>query len=255
MIIDTTFDFTCDSPGYWDRFWENGSGTGKGSCDPDSVSRTLRDYHQYLWSKELPNGQAMKLDVGWNATYLTWKDFRFGSDSIIVSFRYRKMKELLDSVSKAVPDYKAFVENYIHRSYTIGGTIIFPKHRNSINQCKGTNPLIADRWDLTLECIRRYYKGENSPLYDVLLTDKRFFDLFVDFKGYVDFFLLQDCVSSDYSKVDIWLGDGEFDENPLPKTTDQYLWWIDKEMMFLEKRNLRIKEYTLKNKDSEGQLR
>lgn len=28
MVIDTTFDFTSDSPHFWDRFWESNSGMG-----------------------------------------------------------------------------------------------------------------------------------------------------------------------------------------------------------------------------------
>ena len=35
--------------------------------------------------------------------------------------------------------------------------------------------------------------GEPSPLYKALEKDKGFFNMFRDFKGYVDFFLLQDC--------------------------------------------------------------
>ena len=118
--------------------------------------------------------------------------------------------------------------------------IIFPKHAGSINQMKGTSPLIKDRWDLTLECIRRYYRGETSPLYKTLLRDKAFFDLFVDFKGYVDFFYLQDCVTGDYGAVKIWQGDWSFNDDPLPKTVEEYLRWIDLQMDFLQKRNKRI---------------
>ena len=139
-----------------------------------------------------------------------------------------------------VKDYKSYYEDLIRRSYTIGGTIIFPKHQGSINQNKGTNKLISDRWDLTLECIRRYYVGERSPLYDTILRDKRFFDLFVDFKGYVDFFLLQDAVSEDYSEVKIWCGDASFTDDALPKTIDDFFQFIEKEFEFLEKRNQRI---------------
>ena len=244
-MIDISFDFTSDSSGYWEKFWENNGGLGGGSSDPDAVSSTLQRYHQFLWSKPLPNGEVMNLQKGSGPKCLTWQDFRFGSDSIIASFRYQKYRELLDEVAEALPNYKAFVEDYIHRSYTIGGMIVFPKHQGSINQNRGTNPLIRDRWDLTLECIRRFYLGEESPLYATLLRDKAFFDLFVDFKGYVDFFLLQDCVSVDYSKVDIWLGKGDFSEDPLPETTEQYFSWIDSEMEFLEKRNKRIEEYVL----------
>ena len=85
--------------------------------------------------------------------------------------------------------------------------VIFPVHPNSMNQRRGMNTLISDRWDLTLECIRRHYAGEDSPLSKVIEADKAFYDLFVDFKGYVDFFLLQDCVSGNYSSVNIWMGD------------------------------------------------
>ena len=131
----------------------------------------------------------------------------------------------------------------ISKTYTIGGMIIFPKHRNSINQNKGTNKLISDRFDLTLECIRRFYSNEPNPLSDVLEQDRDFFELFVDFKGYVDFFFLQDCVSLDYNKVIIWSGKGDFSENPLPKTIDDYFHFLDCEIDFLQKRNSRINNY------------
>ena len=31
--------------------------------DPDSYSNTLRKYHQFLWSKPLPNGSIFNLDI------------------------------------------------------------------------------------------------------------------------------------------------------------------------------------------------
>ena len=116
-----------------------------------------------------------------------------------------------------------------------------------MNQNKGTNRKISDRMDLTLECIRRYYKGEESPLYKTINRDKNFYDLFVDFKGYVDFFLLQDAVTDDYSAVNIWEGTGDFIEDGLPKTLDGYFIFIEKEYEFLDKRNKRIKEYAEKH--------
>ena len=242
-MVDISFDFTSDSPDYWDHYWENNGGLGAGNSDPDSTSKTLQKYHQILWSKELPNGEFMDLHSGTGANYLTWKDFRFGSDSLSVSFRYQKNRELIDAVAASMPDYRAFIEDYVHRSYTIGGMIIFPKHSGSINQNRGTNQMICDRWDLTLECIRRFYLGEDSPLYSALEKDRRFFELFLDFRGYVDFFFLQDCVSADYSKVNIWLGKGDFNESPLPQSVEEYLAWIASEMDFLEQRNKRIENY------------
>ena len=222
---------------------------GAGNCDPDSASKSLQKVHQFLWSRTLPNGDNTCLKCGSGAGYLTWKDFRFGSDSIITSFRYPKNKSLIDAVFRTLPDYKAFFESYTHKSYTIGGSIIFPKHRGSINQKRGTNPLISDRWDLTLECIRRFYLGEDSPLYSTLEKDKAFFNLFMDFKGYVDFFFLQDCVSQDYSSVKIWLGKGDFKESPLPSTVEEYLAWIETELAFVEKRNRQITEYIISRKE------
>ena len=40
-MIDVGFDFTSDSPGYWDKFWENNDGLGGGGSDPDSASAVL----------------------------------------------------------------------------------------------------------------------------------------------------------------------------------------------------------------------
>ncbi len=248
-MINTCFDFTTDSKGYWDGFWDRGDGLGEGGCDPDKVSATLRNYHQLLWSKELPNGQYMELQKGKDANYdyLTWKDFRFGSDTIIIELRYLKYRYVLDQVFKKVGDYKKYYEDLIRKSYTIGGTIIFPKHQGSINQAKGTSSVISDRWDLTMECIRRFYLGEKSPLSNVLEKDKAFFDLFCDFKGYVDYFLLQDCVSEDYTKVDLWCGDSFFEKNGLPLTMDDYFKFIGRQLEFLDKRNDRIKKYCKEN--------
>ena len=48
MDIDINFNFYSDTP--------------KGK-DPDSYSETLRKYHQFLWSKSLPNGSIFKLDI------------------------------------------------------------------------------------------------------------------------------------------------------------------------------------------------
>ena len=139
---------------------------------------------------------------------------------------------------------QCFVEGYLRKAYTIGGEIIFPKRRHgSINQNRGCHPQIKDRWDLTLECIRKFYLGEASPLYETLVNEKEFFDLFVDFKGYVDFFFLQDCVSDDYRSVNFWLGNGDFTDSPLPQTVDDYFHWIEKNLEFVRNRNRRIQEH------------
>ena len=58
--------------------------------------------------------------------------------------------------------------------------------------------------------------------------DKAFYDLFVDFKGYVDFFLLQDCVLADYSSVDIWMEDASFEKSGFPETVEDYFTFLVK---------------------------
>lgn len=223
MNIDTTFDFRSDSYGK----------------DPDCGSKTLQEYHRILWSRQLPNGQKMELEA--NSNYLTWNGMTFGSDSVIVSFRWKRYEWMLKQLREKLDDYDQYFEDYLRKAYTIGGELIFPK-TNSINRSKGMNHYICDRLDLTLECIRRYYNGEESPLYEVLSKNKMFFDLFVDFKGFVDYFLLQDLVSVDYTKINLWLETELFVKDPLPQTVEEYLKWIDLELEFTEKRNERIKK-------------
>lgn len=69
--------------------------------------------------------------------------------------------------------------------------------KQTINGRRGTHHQIKDRFDLTLECIRRHYTGEGSPLADTLDRYTGFFALFQDFAGYVNFFFLSDLVRDD----------------------------------------------------------
>lgn len=246
--IDVTFDFTTDSPSYWDHFWENKKGLGIGISDPDSESQTLQTYHKILYSRVLPNGEIMDLKTGSESYYyLTWKNFRFGSDSITASFRYYDYIDMIEKVKSSLSDYKQYMEDFLRKSYTIGGNIIFPKRPNSINQKRGCESKIRDRWDLTLECIRRFYNKEDSPLTRTLEKDMHFFDLFIDFKGYVDFFFLQDCVTEDYSQVKFFIDTKDFEDNPFPKTVEDYLCFIENQLNFVSKRNERIKIFISNN--------
>lgn len=223
--FDIHFDFRSDS----------------GGRDPDVGSPTLRRYHRLLWSKKLPNGEVMQLthDKG---GYLKWRDLELGSDAMINGLFYERAKKSIPELKRILKDYDAFVDDFEHSSWTIGGEIMFPRHDNSMNQLRGTNPYIKDRWDLTLECIRRFYLGEDSPLYKVLDRDRDFYELFVDFKGYVDFFFLQDCVSEDYSAVIFWQDDCDFSKTmPLPKSPGEHLVWLEKSQEFIAKRAERMR--------------
>ena len=69
----------------------------------------------------------------------------------------------------------------------------------TINGSRGINHKIKDRFDLTLECIRRHYFNEDNPLSDTLQRYSDFFSLFQKFQGYIDFFLLQDLKCEIYT--------------------------------------------------------
>jgi hypothetical protein len=242
--IDVNCCFLDDTPSYWDGYW-NDNILGHTKKDPDIESKMLQQYHKVLYSRILPNGEKMELSIKENDGSLIWNNYRLSSDSITASFTYKNNKKMIECVSKDIPNWNEFIEDYLHKTYTIGGEMLFPKRKGGINQSRGMSYFIKDRWDLTLECIRRYYKGETSPLYHVLVKDKNFFDLFVDFKGYVEFFFLQDCVSDDYESVKIWHGLGDFKDNSLPKTVKDYFEWMDRQLEFVKKRNERIKDFLL----------
>ena len=252
MDIDVSFDFTTDSRGFWDGFWNRKGGLGYGTSDPDLESPTLRRYHSILWKRELPSGQFLDLQEWYGNDYIRWNDRRFGSDSITTGFRYERCRKLIEDVEDTfddLEDYHQWMESVIRKTYTIGGSIIFPKHPQSMNQCRGSNPKIVDRWDLTLECIRRYYAGiddpERNPLSSCMRTDSWFYDLFVDFKGYVDFFLLQDCVTKDYSEVRFFIDTEPFGFRPFPKDVGEYMTWIDYNLDFVSKRDARISDLSM----------
>ena len=101
------------------------------------------------------------------------------------------------------------------------------------------NSLIDDRFDLTLECIRRYYLGIDNPLYDTILGYKSYFDLFQDFNGYVHFFLLEDLVDEN-GNVRFYLPFDGFATPPVFRDVDDYLEYKHHVMKFIRSRNKRI---------------
>ena len=115
-----------------------------------------------------------------------------------------------------------------------------------MNQARGCHKRIRDRFDLTLECIHLFYEGKSSPLDTALNRSKSFFELFVDFKEYVDFFLLQNCVDENYN-VKFWLDTPLFDTYPMPKTREKYMEWIQSQVNFVNQRNKRIVNYCIEN--------
>jgi len=231
--IETTFDFQSDTP------------PGE---DPDAASRTLRRYHKFLWSKQLPSGEFFNLSDTEPNTYLYHSSklgkFKLSSDSLIPSYSRVKNSQIVSIVEEVERQY---VESFRNIAYTIGGMLVFPSNqvnrKLTINQARGMNSQVRDRFDLTLECIRRFYFGQSSPLADTLQRYAEFFGLFDTFRGYVDFFLLQDAVSANYSEVVFSLPFHGFDMPAFPHNKDLYLLYRENCINFIRARNQRIQTY------------
>ncbi len=154
-MIDTTFEFTSDCPP---------------DLDPDRWSPTLHRYHALLWGRTLPNGQPFELeDARPSGGYLrhrfgTGRDLWLSSDAVIQTFTRWRRPEVAHIVSQVARHERA---QFSAVAYTIGGMMLFPGKqidgRWTINQARGCHTQIADRFDLTLECIRRHYLSLDPP--------------------------------------------------------------------------------------------
>jgi len=233
--IDITFDFRSDTPN---------------NKDPDTYSPMLRGYHKLLWSKPLPSGVVFELEYTTSPPYYLHHQSRMGkfvlsSDAVVPSFtRETRCAHII----KKMPPEELDAFNSI--GYTMGGMMIFPANRidgkMTINGHRGFSARIKDRFDLTVECIRRYYRNEPSllsPLSDTLTRYADFFDLFGDFRGYVEFFLLQDIVTEDCSAVKFFMPfDEQFIVWPFPASIEDYKAYQRLAVEFIQARNQRILE-------------
>ena len=229
MNIDTNFNFYSDTP------------RGK---DPDSFSPTLRKYHKFLWSKSLPTNKIFTLNDDRTNSYLYHKselgEFHLSSDAITHTYsNVRRMSHIISQI----PDKE--IKDFYSLCSTIGAYIIFPSNRidnkMTINGSRGLNKYIKDRFDLTLECIRRYYLGEDSPLVETLDRYSDFFSLVENFEGYINFFLLQDIANND--SVKFFLPFNNFERSPLPNNVFEYETYKNNVSNFVRQRNKRILSY------------
>jgi hypothetical protein len=226
-MIDITFDMFSDTP------------EGK---DPDTWSPTLRKYHQVLWNKQLPNGTMFSLNLETRQLLhhrSELGEYYLSSDSI--GHTYSRIKSMAHIVESIPPEE---INSFFLLCSTIGGYIIYPSKRidnkMTLNGARGTNRKIKDRFDLTLECIRLFYQNNKSPLSETIERYKSYFKLFDNFQGYIDFFLLQDLVSSDYSSIEYLIPFKDFDSPPLPCNVEEYITYKDNMIKFITKRNNRI---------------
>jgi len=227
-MIDTSFNFYSDANG----------------GDPDSTSPTLKKYHKLLWNKALPNGTQFELTNKKSGAYLYHNseqgEFNLGSDAITHSYKNQTRKQWL---VRQIPNE---VDELFDTGSTIGAYTLFPKNKIdnkfTINQARGINSLIDDRFDLTLECIRLFYLGQASPLYDTFFRYKNFFDLFDSFNGYVQFFLLDDLID-EKQNIKFYLPFDNFTTKPSFANVEDYMTYKKQVMNFIRLRNERITEY------------
>ena len=224
--IDINFDFRKDS-----------------KCgDPDTDSQKLYKAHAFLWNKMLPCGKRFDLKIiGDCYGRLLIKNnlcANLSSDRMCPHFdgKYN------DKFDGWLSDLE--IEELKHKVRTIGGHIVFPAHKKNgftINQARGVSRIICDRFDLSLECIRRFYKNEQSPLYDTLTRYKDFFNLFVDFRSYINFFMLQDFID-EKEQINFSLPFDNFNRPALPQSVDEYKQYKNHTIDLMNSRNKRILE-------------
>jgi hypothetical protein len=234
-LIDTEFDFRQEV----------------GGKDPDTYSPTLKQYHQILWNKPLPNGKLLQISHI-KSKYLVGtcenKSIELSSDSIINSLSKRLNNN--SKTSQIHKECRSEIEKLQKNGSTIGGFLLFPRRKIdgklTINAARGFNNKIIDRFDLSLECIRLYFLGLDSPLKNDLERYSEFFDLFSNFKGYVQFFLLDELVNDSYTEVKFFTSFSQaFSNSPLPNDKTEYLTYAENSLRFVKSRNERIKQWRL----------
>ena len=245
-MVDTSYDFRCEIPL---------------KADPDSDSVTLRRYHQLLWSRQTPSGAELRLADRHDGPFLypgylskaTGTEVVWSSDAIVNSWVHWARPSMANVIREVPRD---FVDEYYACTCTIGSYMMWPRNRidgkPTVNQARGTKTYeIADRIDLTLECVRLYYAGQPSPLNDddddTLDRYADFFALFVDFKGFVDFWLLQDLVSNDYLRVDFLLPFQSFSQPAVAADVDAWMQFTRASMDFCAARNARIHKWSVQS--------
>lgn len=245
-VFDTAFDYKTDTP-------------RKTRPDADRDSQKLRSDHELLWSKELRSGILFSPKVPSDlrdrrTNYLLFTDtsdrrYCYGSDAITNSYsRWLRPKSLAHAIASLNEEQRSL---YLDPPYTIGSSMIWPvrsKNRPTMNTARGLRSRIADRMDLTLECIRRHYAGDHeSPLDDVIDAYADFFALFEGFTEFVEFFHLQDLVTPDCDAVEFYLPFDNFKRSGVPTTVEEYVTYREATLKFIEKRNRRMAEWVMEH--------
>lgn len=227
----------------------------KDGLDPDCYCERLYLWHLALWGRTVPGIAPFDLDVRYDRCYgielraVDGSQFWLGSDGIIQTWSTWKNGLAADLIAEIALD----LDDFFRIASTIGGYILFPRNRpgqtgDTINQLRGRMRWsIGDRFDLTLECIRRHYSDPEAenPLGDRLRYYADFFSLFGDFDGYIRFFLLEDLVTPDRRAVrSLMSGDPltGFSAAAIAANPAEYAGYRQRSIAFVAARNDRIRQ-------------
>ena len=227
--------------------------------DPDRDCERLYLWHQALCSRPVEGVGPFEIEVTYGSGYelrlatAGGATFRLASDGIIHTWSTpgwtsRFTPELVAEIGRDVDDFFRIAS-------TIGGYVVFPRNSDgqsgaTINQARGVHPQIADRFDLTLECIRRHYLDPSmeSPLAERLTHYRDFFVLFGDFDTYVRFFLLDDLLTPDRKGVRSLMTGGVVTDFLVPAYATmplEYATYRTNSIEFVRARNDRIRRLGL----------
>lgn len=103
-------------------------------------------------------------------------------------------------------------------SRCIGGHLLFPTKRSHVGKVnKSLNEIrsyrFKERLDYFLFELKSWYIGENqvTASKEVFEGNRKWFEQFDDFKGYINYFLLNDFVNSNYDIYDLSSYDNEYE--------------------------------------------
>jgi hypothetical protein len=237
--------------------------------DPDAYSRNLQRWHLLLWNRRLDDDTGLTLTLESRGLLETGSGLYLSSDAAVPAWEeWADVQALKPETERLLQERgRGSIHDLGWRLYDMGCFVLFPGVQIgglwTINQAKGCMRVrIADRLDLTLECIRRYYSqladdpvaelpegyAATNPLGPVLDRYRRFFELFGSFERYVEFWMLQDLVTAGPggSQVRFLMpreeaGPYDFQrERGLPGTAEQYCAYLVAADDFVEARNRRL---------------
>lgn len=226
--------------------------------DPDRYSAVLYEWHKLLWSRVVEGVAPFSLEVLGDRGYtirLTTTDgrtCRLASDGLIQTWSSPGWHRRLQAA--VIDEILTDRNNFYRTASTIGGYLLWPLNGpgetgQSINQARGTTAAIADRFDLTLECVRRHYLAPEAvnPLGKCLNRYAGFFKLFTDFDTYVRFWLLDDMLTAEGKVRSFMTGQAidEFRPVGIAQSVEEYVRFREGNIAFVQARNERIRQLDL----------